>query len=203
MAFTEPPGPGHARTPAELIARPRPRPREAWAGGPSYAQIAERVDRLRTAAGRPPGERTARTTVAGCFKAGRTRPSTDLLPARRRAAPEWRIEWFARRPGKSTLVKLLCRGYDPARGQLLLRDVPHALLRNRISAVFQDHLNHDMTAAENIGPGELSALVSHRLSAVRDAGRIAELGTHESLLAGDGGHARRFHLQADGHQAVS
>ncbi|GHG42475.1 MULTISPECIES: tetratricopeptide repeat protein [Amycolatopsis] len=79
MAFTEPPDPGQARTLAELIAQLRLL--KAWAGGPSYAQIAERVNRLWTAAGRPPGERTARTTVADCFKAGRARPNTDLLLA--------------------------------------------------------------------------------------------------------------------------
>ncbi|HET6709642.1 ABC transporter ATP-binding protein [Amycolatopsis sp.] len=65
--------------------------------------------------------------------------------------------------GKSTLVKLLCRMYDPTRGQILwdgvdLRDLPPASLRERISAVFQDHMNYDMTAAENIGLGELSAM---------------------------------------------
>src|SRR5262249_61744184 len=65
--------------------------------------------------------------------------------------------------GKSTLVKLLCRMYDPSRGQILwdgvdLRDIPPAKLRERISAVFQDHMNYDMTAAENIGLGDLTAL---------------------------------------------
>lgn len=79
MAFTEPPDPGQARTLAELIARLRLL--KAWAGGPSYAQIAERVNRLWTAAGRPAAERTARTTVADCFNTGRARPNTDLLLA--------------------------------------------------------------------------------------------------------------------------
>ncbi|MDQ7807213.1 tetratricopeptide repeat protein [Amycolatopsis sp. A133] len=79
MAFTEPPDPGQARTPAELIARLRLL--KAWAGGPSYSQLAERVNRLWTAAGRPPGERTARTTVADCFKTGRARPNPDLVLA--------------------------------------------------------------------------------------------------------------------------
>ncbi|EOD69394.1 NB-ARC domain-containing protein, partial [Amycolatopsis vancoresmycina] len=79
MAFTEPPDPGRARTLAELIAQLRLL--KAWAGGPSYAQIAERVNRLWTAAGRPAAERTARTTVADCFKVGRARPNTDLLLA--------------------------------------------------------------------------------------------------------------------------
>jgi tetratricopeptide (TPR) repeat protein len=79
MAFTEPPDPGRARTLAELLAQLRLL--KAWAGGPSYAQIAERVNRLWTAAGRPPAERTARTTVADCFDTGRARPNTDLVLA--------------------------------------------------------------------------------------------------------------------------
>jgi ATP-binding cassette subfamily B protein len=221
--------------------------------------------------------------------------------------------------GKTTLVKLLCRMYDPTKGQILwdgedLRDLSPASLRERISAVFQQHMNYDMTAAENIGLGELAALpdrqrlvdaatragvherlaglphgydtpltrtfiiggdnddaetgvvlsggqwqrlalarslvrqgrdlmildepssgldpeaehevhsrireqrqgrtsllISHRLSAVReadliavlDSGRITELGSHERLLALDGGYARLFRLQAAGYQAVS
>ena len=65
--------------------------------------------------------------------------------------------------GKSTLVKLLCRFYDPTRGAILwdgvdLREVEPAQLRDRISAVFQDHMNYDLSAAENIAVGELSAL---------------------------------------------
>jgi ATP-binding cassette, subfamily B, bacterial len=65
--------------------------------------------------------------------------------------------------GKSTLVKLLCRMYDPTRGQILwdgtdLRDIPPDSLRERISAVFQDHMSYDMTATENIALGDLTAL---------------------------------------------
>ncbi|MET8138707.1 ABC transporter ATP-binding protein [Sphaerisporangium sp. NPDC005288] len=220
--------------------------------------------------------------------------------------------------GKSTLVKLLCRMYDPTRGRILwdgtdLRDIPPVALRERISAVFQDHMNYDMTARDNIGLGDLSArddprrvreaaaraglhdtlaglprgydtpltrtfmmgededgpatgvvpsggqwqrlalarafvrdgrdlmildepssgldpeaeheihtrmrayregrtslLISHRLSAVRDAdyiavledGRITEHGSHDVLLAADGGYARLFRLQATGYQGT-
>jgi ATP-binding cassette, subfamily B, bacterial len=62
--------------------------------------------------------------------------------------------------GKSTLVKLLCRFYDPDRGRICwdgidLRDIDPADLRNRISAVFQDYMCYDLTAAENIGLGDL------------------------------------------------
>ncbi|MEV6827391.1 ABC transporter ATP-binding protein [Amycolatopsis sp. NPDC051102] len=86
--------------------------------------------------------------------------------------------------GKSTLVKLLCRLYDPTRGRILwdgadLRDVPHALLRNRISAVFQDHMNYDMTAAENIGLGELPAM-GDRTRLVDAATRA---GAHDRIAA--------------------
>ena len=63
--------------------------------------------------------------------------------------------------GKSTLVKLLCRFYDPDRGEILwdgvdLRDVPPDELRRRISAVFQDHVAYDLSAAENVAIGDIS-----------------------------------------------
>ncbi|MEV5742739.1 ABC transporter ATP-binding protein [Microbispora rosea] len=65
--------------------------------------------------------------------------------------------------GKSTVVKLLCRMYDPERGSIRwdgidLREMDPAELRARIGAVFQDYMHYDMTAAENIGLGDLSAM---------------------------------------------
>ncbi|WP_327045798.1 ABC transporter ATP-binding protein/permease [Microbispora sp. NBC_01189] len=65
--------------------------------------------------------------------------------------------------GKSTLVKLLCRMYDPERGAVLwdgadVREIDPAELRARIGAVFQDYMEYDMTAAENIGLGDLAAM---------------------------------------------
>ncbi|MER6150460.1 ABC transporter ATP-binding protein [Streptomyces hirsutus] len=64
--------------------------------------------------------------------------------------------------GKSTLVKLLCRFYDPTHGAILwdgvdLQNVDPAQLRTRIGAAFQDYMAYDMTAAENIGLGDLDA----------------------------------------------
>jgi ATP-binding cassette, subfamily B, bacterial len=63
--------------------------------------------------------------------------------------------------GKSTLVKLLCRFYDPARGSIRwdgtdIRDADPAELRQRIGTVFQDYMCYDLTAAENIGVGDLA-----------------------------------------------
>ena len=65
--------------------------------------------------------------------------------------------------GKSTVVKLLCRHYDPDRGAVLwdgldLRDLDTGELRARIRAVFQDAPSYDLTARENIALGDLSAL---------------------------------------------
>ncbi|MGH3588718.1 MAG: ABC transporter ATP-binding protein, partial [Pseudonocardia sp.] len=82
--------------------------------------------------------------------------------------------------GKSTLVKLLCRFYDPDRGAVLwdgvdLRDLDVDALRERIGAVFQDFMDYDLTAAENIALGDLAALddLDRITAAARDAG-IAE-----------------------------
>ncbi|MHA3703103.1 ABC transporter ATP-binding protein [Jatrophihabitans sp. YIM 134969] len=65
--------------------------------------------------------------------------------------------------GKSTLVKLLCRFYDPTRGRVLwdgldIRDVAPADLRARIAAVFQDFVTYDLSAADNVGLGDVGRL---------------------------------------------
>nr|WP_083467267.1 ABC transporter ATP-binding protein [Kibdelosporangium sp. MJ126-NF4]CEL22548.1 Lipid A export ATP-binding/permease protein MsbA [Kibdelosporangium sp. MJ126-NF4] len=65
--------------------------------------------------------------------------------------------------GKSTLFKLLCRLYDPTGGRILLdgvdiRTLDPDDLQRRISAVFQDHVSYQATAAENIGLGDLENL---------------------------------------------
>ena len=68
--------------------------------------------------------------------------------------------------GKSTLVKLLCRFYDPTRGSIRwdgvdLRDLPVAELRRRIGVVFQDFMEYELTARENIGVGDLARMGDH------------------------------------------
>jgi len=104
--------------------------------------------------------------------------------------------------GKSTLVKLLCRMYDPTRGQILwdgidLRDMPPERLRERISAVFQEHMHYDMTARENIGLGDLTALAEPR----RIEGAAARAGLHETLSDLPRGYdtllTRMFYSEAD------
>ncbi|GAA2397538.1 ABC transporter ATP-binding protein [Actinomadura vinacea] len=104
--------------------------------------------------------------------------------------------------GKSTLVKLLCRMYDPTRGHILwdgvdLRDIPPSALRERISAVFQDHMNYDMTARENIALGDIGTL--DRPDAIRQA--AARAGVHDRLAGLPRGYdtllTRMFFSEAD------
>lgn len=63
--------------------------------------------------------------------------------------------------GKSTMVKLLTRLYDPQKGEILLdgQDIknfnPDAF-RKKISVVFQDHIRYQLSAGENIFLGDPS-----------------------------------------------
>jgi len=62
--------------------------------------------------------------------------------------------------GKTTLFKLICRLYDPTEGRILidgidLRDFEPAEVRRQIGAMFQDYVDYQATAAENIGLGNL------------------------------------------------
>jgi ATP-binding cassette, subfamily B, bacterial len=63
--------------------------------------------------------------------------------------------------GKSTVIKLLMRLYEPTEGSITyggvdLRDFEVNDLRSRLGAVFQDFVRYQFTASENIGLGEPS-----------------------------------------------
>jgi ATP-binding cassette, subfamily B, bacterial len=64
--------------------------------------------------------------------------------------------------GKTTIVKLLARLYDPTEGRVLLdghdlREYDLEELRNRVGVVFQDFVRFHFTAAENIAMGRVVA----------------------------------------------
>ncbi|MGN9843990.1 ABC transporter ATP-binding protein [Nonomuraea sp. H19] len=86
--------------------------------------------------------------------------------------------------GKSTLVKLLCRFYDPTRGSILwdgvdIRSMAPERLRERVAAVFQDYMEYDLTAGENIALGDISALADQ----ARIAAAAGRADIHETLAA--------------------
>lgn len=65
--------------------------------------------------------------------------------------------------GKTTLVKLLTRLYDPTEGQVLLDGVDLRAydlrsLQQRIGVIFQDFVQYQLTARENVGFGQVDAL---------------------------------------------
>jgi ATP-binding cassette subfamily B protein len=65
--------------------------------------------------------------------------------------------------GKTTLIKLLTRLYDPTEGTILLdgvdlRDYDPDDLRRQIGVIFQDFVRYHLTAAENIGFGQIEFL---------------------------------------------
>ena len=62
--------------------------------------------------------------------------------------------------GKTTIVKLLTRLYDPDEGQILIdgrdiREYDLAALRAQIGVIFQDYVTYFLRAARNIGVGRV------------------------------------------------
>ena len=86
--------------------------------------------------------------------------------------------------GKTTLVKLLARLYDPDEGRILLdgvdlRDYDVDALRANLGVIFQDFVRYHLTAAENIGVGQVDAM--------EDRARIEEAarrGMADEVIAG-------------------
>jgi len=79
--------------------------------------------------------------------------------------------------GKTTIVKLLLRLYDPTEGRILLdgtdlREYDPEALRRRMAVIFQDFVRYELTAGENVGLGHLARLDDreHLLAAARRAG---------------------------------
>jgi len=85
--------------------------------------------------------------------------------------------------GKTTIVKLLTRLYDPTEGHVLLdgvdlREYDLDEWRRRIAVVFQDFARYDLLARENIGVGNVPRVED--LAAVRAA---AQRGGADELVA--------------------
>ncbi len=76
--------------------------------------------------------------------------------------------------GKTTIVKLLTRLYDPLEGQILLdgvdlREYSSEDLYREIAVIFQDFMRYEMSARENIAVGQIEDLT--RMEALEIAAR--------------------------------
>lgn len=84
--------------------------------------------------------------------------------------------------GKTTLVKLLTRLYDPTEGKILwdevdIREFAPEDLRRRMGVIFQDFMQYDLTAQENVGLGDVRHVED--IARVREAAKKA--GVHGTL----------------------
>src|SRR5437773_1711640 len=108
----------------------------------------------------PAAEKQALTDLSFTIKAGET-----LAVVGRNGA------------GKTTLFKLICRLYDPLDGRILIdgvdiREFEPTELRRQIGAMFQDYVDYQATASENIGLGSVSDITDREaiVSASKQAG---------------------------------
>ncbi len=104
--------------------------------------------------------------------------------------------------GKTTIVKLITRLYDPTAGEILLdgvdlREYDLDDLYREIGVIFQDFMRYEMTARENVAVGRIEEL--DNLEAIRTAAHksladdvVAKLGEGYEQMLG-----RRFEMGVD------
>ncbi|MGD0094877.1 MAG: ABC transporter ATP-binding protein [Terracidiphilus sp.] len=95
--------------------------------------------------------------------------------------------------GKTTIVKLITRLYDPTEGEILLdgidlREYDLAALHSEIAVIFQDYMRYEMTARENISVGRIEVPhtqeeIEHAAAKSLAAGVVATLsGGYDQML---------------------
>lgn len=84
--------------------------------------------------------------------------------------------------GKTTLIKLLCRFYDPVEGNIFLdgidiREFDLADLRTRLAVIFQDFFRYNLSAADNVGFGAVGRLADREMleEAAREVGMLEKI----------------------------
>ena len=130
------------------------------------------------------------------------------------------IEAAARAAGAERFIEELPNGYDTIIGEhgvklsggqrqrlsiarAMLKDAPILLLDEATSALDAESERQVQDALRSLMRGRTTLVIAHRLSTVREAnriyvlenGRLAETGTHRSLLAANGVYARLHAVQ--------
>jgi len=103
--------------------------------------------------------------------------------------------------GKTTLVKLLARLYDPTEGRILLdgrdlREYDVRSLRESVGVIFQDFVQYQMTAGENLAVGRIEERENRELLESAAARSLADQVIERLPEGYDQRVGRRF---ADGH----
>jgi ATP-binding cassette subfamily B protein len=104
--------------------------------------------------------------------------------------------------GKTTIVKLMTRLYDPTEGEILLdgvdlREYSLEDLHREIGVIFQDFMRYEMTARENVAVGRIEEIDNLDLLRIAASKSMAEgvidrlPGTYEQMLG------RRFEQGVD------
>jgi ATP-binding cassette, subfamily B, bacterial len=106
--------------------------------------------------------------------------------------------------GKSTLAKLLGRLYDPTAGIITLdgidlRQFDIDALRSQISIAFQDYVQYQLTAAENIWLGN----VASPPDPIRIAAAAHQAGAHDAISRLTHGYETRLGKWFDGAEELS
>ena len=102
----------------------------------------------------------------------------------------------ANRAGKTTLVKLLSRLYDPTAGAILLDGTDRELdledLRGQVAVVFQDYARFQLPARDNIGFGQVQQLAdTERIARAAQRGAVQVIERLPSSTRPPGAHVLR------------
>ena len=143
-------------------------------------------------------------------------------------APRESVEAAARAAGADSFIRRLPNGYDTVLGQdggtlsqgerqlitiarAILADAPILILDEATSSVDTLTEQKIRRAMLNMTRGRTSFIIAHRLSTIRDSdviiliedGGIAEMGSHDELMALNGRYARMYNTQTGATEALA